>query len=92
MTGSEYVKGLYRLFRDGPSSGDGTLVWLLGMMIWWRMVAQHLLIGASLTAVMWIGYWIGEPVMSAVVALFIGIFVGGWTKNLSPKYNVTKNY
>lgn len=92
MDSARDAKRLYRVFREGPNSDDGTLVWFIGMIIWWRMLAISGLLGVAGIAVMWIGHWVGEPVFAALAGLFVGLWVGGWTKHLSPKYNVTKNY
>jgi hypothetical protein len=92
---TEYRNRLHRWFIEGPSGAggeDGTLGYLLAMMVWWRMALLNILLGGGVLAVMAIGYKIGEPVLSAIIAFIIGETVGTWIIKISPKYEVTKNY
>lgn len=88
------LERLYRWFREGPGDPgeDGTLAFMIGMMLWWRMLALAVLLGCSMLAVTYVGYRIGDPTVAAFIGLFVGLVVGGWILQLSPMYNVTKNY
>jgi hypothetical protein len=77
--------------RNGPSKDDGTLGWMFGNMLHWRMQATMALtllpFAVGLVA---LSAWGGLPgVLATAVA-------AAWSQDtqmkVNPKYNVTKNY
>jgi len=82
---------LIRLVKHGPTKADGTALWLLGHMVWWRMLATLLLISAPLFVGLAVlaevnGYW-------AVIATAIAYaLTSEWQYQVNPKYELEKNY
>ena len=88
---TEATHRLVRWFREGPDAEDGTLGWMLGMAIWWRMLATGALATAVVVSAV-AASAVLDPHTSALASAFVGLVVGGWLVKISPKYNVTKNY
>ena len=86
---------LRRWVREGPSPApeeDGTLGWMLGMLLWWRVLASGLLFAVGLAGVLVIAALVESPFLVAMLAFFVGLFVGERALRISPKYEVSKNY
>lgn len=80
-----------RWIQSGPSSTDGTIGWLLGMWLWWRIWATMLLIVAAVSAALWLSTVLVPP-LAALASVLLGIGFGRFIMAASPRYTVETNY
>lgn len=83
-------KQFAELVRSGPPEGSSTPIWILGYLVWWRMLGVAFLCVGGVTASLIAYELIGEAALLA--AYVIGTIVGGWMMRVSPKYEVTKRF
>lgn len=80
-----------RWLRDGPNETDGTLGWILGHFLWWRLWAFIVLFTAPLLAGS-----IALTELSGAGAVWVTFGASALlhpkAMRVNPKYNVTKNY
>lgn len=89
------LQKLHRWFWNGPSppeGPDGTIGWMLGMTLHWRMMLFSAIMGTSLLGAILAGNYLGHGSLAGFVGWFIGIEAGMWMLKVSPKYDVSKNY
>lgn len=75
---------------SGPSGEDGTIGWMLGMLLWWRVWAVCWMLAGGMVVAGVIPQYI--PEVGWFMAYVVGVVVGGWIIRFSPKYTVEKNY
>lgn len=89
--GSDKHRGaVWRWVREGPDNTDGTIGFMIAMLLWWRTWGfVYATMGGLLLAGAITQYVLDAPL---VVGYFTAIILSSWLLNLSGKYNVTKNY
>ncbi len=84
------LRGLYALIKNGPPSESSTLIWVIGHMVWWRVLGIGFLAVVGMYASVLAYALVGE--LGVVVAFALGTVIGNWMIRVSPKYEVRQKY
>lgn len=81
-------------FLNGPrpvSEGHGTIDWMLGMSLWWRVWYPSIILSLAL-AEAYLVLDVAGPTLAVMIGVFSGVEAGWVAMLYGPRYDVTKNY
>lgn len=77
--------------KHGPSGSEGTIGWLVGTVVWWRLWAflglMYIPLGVGLWALEAAG-----PGFAVMITWMVGWLTASKALSVSPKYTVEENY